>query len=87
MEEDEVKWEHESSCTLNIKQIKEKMARYDRWKGWIIWTCDKLSWIDKLSRYATHDRHLFTTTELARQDFHAQIWVDRHGQTFSFGVQ
>lgn len=74
-----VAWEHESSCALNLRQIREKMERYDDWPGRIVWTCVRPSWIDKLSRFATHDRHRFTTFDLAREDFHGAIWVNRHG--------
>jgi hypothetical protein len=85
--ENTIAWEHESSCNLNLRQIREKMARWHEWPGGIIWTCKIPSWIDKLSRYATHDRHLFTTYELACQDFHGEIWVDRNGKRFGLPVQ
>jgi hypothetical protein len=74
-------WEHERG-TLNVKQIREKMERYDNYKGGIIWTCTSERWIDKLARYATHDRHLFTTYQLAAENFHGLIWVDRNGKQY-----
>jgi hypothetical protein len=70
-------WEHESSCELNLKQIKEKMVRYGDRK--VLWTCKFESWLDKLARHCPSDKHLFTTYALALEDFHGPIWVNRHG--------
>jgi hypothetical protein len=75
-------WEHESSGGLNLRQIKEKMERYgDRH---IIWTSKFESHLDKLARHCPSDKHLFTTFALAVEDFHGEIWVNRHGEKFRF---
>jgi hypothetical protein len=73
-------WEHESSCELNLRQIKDKMDRYGDRK--VLWTCKFESWLDKLGRHCPSDTHLFTTFALAIEDFHGPIWVNKHGDRF-----
>ncbi len=81
----EIPWEHESSEKLNIRQIKEKMDRYG--DKLVVWTCMSKTWLDKLTRFATSDKHMFTTFEHAVDDFHGPIWVDRHGNRFSLHLE
>lgn len=70
--------EHESSGTLNLRQIREKMDRYgDRT---VLWTCTKRSYLDKLAGYAPTTQHLFTLYPLAVERFNDAIWVDREGR-------
>lgn len=76
-------WEHEASGSLNLKQIQAKFERYGGQNVYVLWTCRNRTYLDKLARHATTDRHLFTTTELAMERFHEDIWVDRNGKTYS----
>jgi hypothetical protein len=75
-------WEHEASGSLNLRQLRNKIERYgDRP---VLWTCRNGTYLDKVARLATSDRHLFTTTELAMVHITDDVWVDRLGTRSTF---
>lgn len=76
-----IPWEHECSGKLTNSQIKEKMNRYGDQP--VLWTSTSPTNLDRLTRFCPSDKHLFTTYDLAVEDFHGEIWVDRKGKRFS----
>jgi hypothetical protein len=71
-----IPWEHESCGKSNRRQIQQKMRRLGDRK--VLWTCRNHAVIDRISAMAPSS-HLFTTTALAMEKFHEDIWVNCDG--------